>query len=70
MRKDANTPDEIAIKVALFTEFIEDAGLVGFFYVIMSFNRGRLKRFKGISNAVEATRITGPLRSNTYSKFC
>lgn len=70
MKKEANTPDEIAIKVALFTEFIEDAGLVGFFYVIMSFNRGRLKRFKGISNAVEATRITGPLRSNTYSKFC
>jgi len=55
LKKETNTPDEIAVKIALFTEFIEDVGLVGFFYVIMAFNRGEKKRFKGISNAVEAT---------------
>lgn len=55
MSKDVNTPDEIAAKILLFAELIEFIGLFGFFYVIMSFNKGKKKRFKGISNAVEAT---------------
>lgn len=55
MKKETNTPDEMAVKIILFTEFIEDVGLMAFFYIIMSFNRGRQTRFKGISNAVEAT---------------
>lgn len=55
--------------VLLFSLFIEHVSLFSQFLIMMSFNKEK-NLFKGISNVVEATRITGPLCSNTYRKLC
>lgn len=54
LKKETNTPDEVAVKIILFAEIMERTSLFGSFYGIMSFNRKR-QQFKGLSNIVEAT---------------
>ena len=55
--------------VLLFSLFIEHVSLFSQFLIMMSFNKDK-NLFKGISNVVESTRITGPIYSNIYSKLC
>lgn len=51
--------------VLLFSLFIEHVSLFSQFLIMMSFNE-RKNLFKGISNVVEATRLTGRVYSNIY----